>query len=65
MQRLDELAGKADVCDLTVKIAICGRNISVELESFDEADTVFMNSGKIEIADFLINQAIDFIEKYN
>lgn len=65
MQRLDELAGKADVCDLAVKIDIYGRSISVELESFEEAVTVFKNSGKIEIADFLISQAIDFIEKYN
>lgn len=65
MQRLDELAGKADVCGLAVKIEVYGRSIFVELESFEEAVTVFKKSGKIEIADFLISQAIDFIEKYN
>lgn len=65
MEKLAELAEKAEISDLSVKIDIYGKSISLELESFDEAITVFKNSGKIEIADFLINQAIDFIHKYN
>lgn len=65
MDRLNELAEKADVCDLIVRVDIHGKSISIELESFEEAVIVFKNSGKIEIADFLINQAIDFTHKYN
>lgn len=65
MKKLEELAEKAEISDLVVKIDICGKSISLELESFDEAVIVFKNSGKMEIADFLINQAIDFVEKYN